>query len=283
MNAWRWHVRRVRARTLQADLDGLSIDELLSGKRIRGTSHLGVGGAQVRGYDPNQPRVAAGHPGGGQWTSDGQGAGVARLEALVDVAGESEDEIFDFAKPGVRFVASRVIADYSKAFTGISRIDKTTRALGEILDRTMQTMNFIPTWTPQAYGTAVHVAFGTAVRLAGLEGIGPRDVEHSFIDGESADHGQPGSIRTDVVLRNEAGAVIAIYDVKTGGAKLTEARVRQLRRKTGAGPNVPIIEMHVSRGGRLTRRFGTGDVLGTIIAQLGNRPFQDNRDQGAFS
>jgi hypothetical protein len=96
----------------------------------------------------------------------------------------------------------------------------------------MQTMNFIPTWTPQVYGTAVHVAFGTAVRVAGLEGIGPRDVEHSFVDrGRSAEYGEPGSIRTDVVMRNEEGTVIAIYDLKTGNAILTPARVRELRRK----------------------------------------------------
>ena len=41
--------------------------------------------------------------------------------------------------------------------------------------------------------------------------------------------------------------MIAIYDVKTGNAYLNAARVRELRAKTGAGPNVPIIEMHVRR------------------------------------
>jgi hypothetical protein len=195
----------------------------------------------------------------------------------------SRDEFFDVIPPRARLVASRVIADYSKALTGISRVDKTTRALGEILERTMQTMNFIPEWTPQAYGTAVHVAFGTAVRLAGLEGIGPRDVEHSYVDGRSADYGELGSIRTDVVLRNEAGAVIAIYDLKTGGAKLTPAWMRTLRSKTGVGPNVPIIELHVLRGARLTRRPNSGNELGAIIAQVGNPSFQASQRHAVFS
>lgn len=134
----------------------------------------------------------------------------------------------------------------------------------------MQRMDFIPTWTPQVYGTAVHVAFGNAVRSAGFEGIGPRDVEHSFVGGESADYGQAGSIRTDVVLRNAVGEVIAIYDVKTGGGKLTPARVRELREQTGVGPRVPIIELHVLRGARLKGRTGSRRIIGTVMAQLWN-------------
>jgi len=111
----------------------------------------------------------------------------------------------------------------------------------------METMDFIPEWTPQVYGTAVHVAFGTAVRLQGLRGIGFTDVEHSFIDGEDARPGTLGSIRTDVLLRNDIGDIIAIYDVKTGQAGLSPGRVREIRRHTGVLSNVPIIELHILR------------------------------------
>jgi hypothetical protein len=275
---------RVRGQAIQAELQGLSIDELLRGGRNIGLSNSGASGLRRHGYDPNQPRVPAGHPDGGQWTANGRGAPErGGLEAHVDLS-EDQDEPFDFVRPQARFVSSRVTIDYSRALTGISSIDQTTRALSEILARTMQTMEVIPRSTPQAYGTAVHVAFGAAVRFAGIEGIGPQDVEHSWIDRRSAAHyGEEGSVRTDVVLRNAAGEVIAIYDLKTGGAKLTPARLRQLRQKTGVGPNVPIIEMHVLRGARLTSRFGTGNELGSIIAQLGNRSSQDSWGQGAFS
>jgi hypothetical protein len=81
-------------------------------------------------------------------------------------------------------------------------------------------------------------------------------VETTFsIDRENAPFGFKGSIRTDAVLRNEIGDVIAIYDVKSGGARIELWRARELRTKTGAGPNVPIIEMHVIRGLRLKARF----------------------------
>ena len=56
-----------------------------------------------------------------------------------------------------------------------------------------------------------------------------------------------GSIRTDVVLRNDVGDITAIYDVKTGEADLAPGRVRELRAKTGVGLSVPVIQLNVSR------------------------------------
>jgi hypothetical protein len=114
----------------------------------------------------------------------------------------------------------------------------------------MQMADFIPEQTPQAYGMAVHAAFATVIRMQGLRGIGPDDVEQSF----SGRYGELGSIRTDIVLRNDVGDIIAIYDLKTGGTSLKPGRVRELREKTGVGPSVPVIEMHVLRGTRLKGR-----------------------------
>jgi hypothetical protein len=78
-----------------------------------------------------------------------------------------------------------------------------------------------------------------------------------------------GSIRTDVILRNEIGDPIAIYDAKTGDAELRPDRIKDLREKVGAGPDIPVIELHVTRGVRVkgkmriiaatrraTRRYG---------------------------
>lgn len=170
--------------------------------------------------------MPAGNPDGGQWTTEDAG-GNDGLTAVVYPDSESND--------GPVLTASRVTIDYSDALTGDSMIDDTTKALCEKLADVMHKMDFIPTWTPQVYGTAVHTAFGNAVRFAGLEGIGPKDVEQSF----GGSYGELDSIRTDVVRRNAAGAVVAIYDVKTGGATLKPARVRELRERTGAGPRVP--------------------------------------------
>jgi hypothetical protein len=72
---------RERARLLQEQINGLSIDELMQGVGADGAK---LGESSGRGgdhYNPNQPRVPAGHSGGGQWTAAGarsNNAGVLR-------------------------------------------------------------------------------------------------------------------------------------------------------------------------------------------------------------
>jgi hypothetical protein len=61
-------------------------------------------------------------------------------------------------------------------------------------------------------------------------------------------NGSKESIRTDVVLRDEPGDIIAIYDVKTGTAGIDPSRAAELRAKTKVGSSVPIIELNVRRG-----------------------------------
>jgi hypothetical protein len=58
--------------------------------------------AQQRKYSPDQPRVPAGNPDGGQWT-DGGGTGAGRNDSRVlsDVTPDNE------AKPGARYAARR--------------------------------------------------------------------------------------------------------------------------------------------------------------------------------
>jgi len=56
----------MRAQAIAADLEGLSIAELMRGGSPNKTGH------DAQKYDPTQPRVPAGHPDGGQWT---RGAG----------------------------------------------------------------------------------------------------------------------------------------------------------------------------------------------------------------
>src|SRR5215510_14268122 len=68
---------QLRAQAIQARLDGLSIDELMhGGGRAGEPPHLGAGDFHGRGYDPNEPRVPAGHADGGQWTKGGRVAGA---------------------------------------------------------------------------------------------------------------------------------------------------------------------------------------------------------------
>jgi hypothetical protein len=78
---------RLRADRLKQHIDRLSIDELLRGVPLDETPHDGVGSHGHR-YDPNQPRVPAGHSDGGQWTSKG-GHDAGRTPPKADHAAET--------------------------------------------------------------------------------------------------------------------------------------------------------------------------------------------------
>lgn len=131
-----------------------SIKKLLRARRIK--------------FSPDQPRVPAGQREGGQWTNSGGSAAAGQRENVghVDVSFDSIDAAVDGANQNVQQIASRkvVTLDYSRALTGISTIDNATKALSESLAQTMESVDFIPGWTPRVYGTAVHVDFAARVR-----------------------------------------------------------------------------------------------------------------------
>jgi hypothetical protein len=131
--------------------------------------------------------------------------------------------------------------------TGFSDIDDTTETLGRTLARVIDSL---PKGRGPLYGIAVHTAFGLAVRLGNIRGIGFFDVETTW-GGVDLRYGSLGSVRTDVVLRNDIGDPIAIYDVKTGGAQLTPSRADRLRQAVAPGSNLPVIELHLERGASL--------------------------------
>jgi hypothetical protein len=231
-------------------------------------------------FNPNQPRVPEGQREGGQWTSDGGAiGGAARLQNDAETGRRvSVSSRIRPSRPGGRAAIlatsplpqapnANINIDYSRALTGISNIDDVTKSLSETLSRSMQDVNFLPEWTPRTYGTAVHVDFGVRVRLLDIPGV---EVEQSFFKEDSAKYGDPGSIRTDIILRNEAGDIQAIYDVKTGGAVLTSTRVKEIRDHTGAGPDVPIIEMQVNRGATVKGMALHRQIIGSVTMILWN-------------
>ena len=71
-------------------------------------------------------------------------------------------------------------------------------------------------------------------------------------------------------MKNDVGDVIAIYDVKTGGAELDARRVRELRAKTDVNLSVPVIEMHIQRGLSLKARTDNGHYFWVITLRLWN-------------
>jgi hypothetical protein len=113
-------------------------------------------------------------------------------------------------------------------------VDRATVLLGEL--------------RPALYGTLVHVAFAADVRRQDIPGIGQDGVEQSFSLGRIVRYGLDDSIRTDVVLRDENGEIIAVWDVKTGNAALTDARRQEIREELDLFDDVPIMELHICRG-----------------------------------
>jgi len=90
---------RARAQRIQSELEGLTIEELLRGGRARTDAHGNSVGRGTRGYNPNQPRVSAGHPDGGQWTDD-------------DDDFDDDDWAVDLAGPGHHWFAKHFYRRY---------------------------------------------------------------------------------------------------------------------------------------------------------------------------
>jgi hypothetical protein len=89
------------------------------------------------------------------------------------------------------------------------------------------------------YGTTVHTAFQGEVDAFGNANLA---TEQSYLNGNLVPRGTPGSVRLDVVegpLNNPT----AIYDLKTGSATLTPARIQQIQSHLPGGSSVPVTEV----------------------------------------
>lgn len=207
------------------------------------------------GFNPDQPRDDE-----GRWSNGGVGssfnssssvsatlveenAGDARYAALVSETGDVlSDALPEPIIPNARYAAANVVRNDR---TGDPMIDRTTDRLVQTSDAVSEDIG--PGAGP-AYGTLVHGHFGQSVKAQNLPGIGTSGVEQSFSLYDVVRYGLDGSIRTDVVLRDPNGTPIAVWDVKTGGAQLSGPRVREIRKYLGVGSEVPVIELHVTRG-----------------------------------
>ncbi|MFZ1962196.1 MAG: hypothetical protein WAU78_01775 [Roseiarcus sp.] len=236
---------------------------------------------RIEKYSPDQPRVPAGNgrP-SGQWTRDGVGdleapalssRSRAEHEGASDTAssigsdtGSSDsrestefsvtlrqpsqpDQVLSDANPDPIKAGEQYaqIAIAKVPHTGDPRIDTTT-------DTLLETLAMIDAGIPRGvgplYGTALHVAFANAVRALNLPGIGTEGVEQSFSLLDVAKYGAAGTIRTDVALWDDAQKnVIAIYDLKTGGATLSGGRVRDLMSRVPGGANAIVFEIRADR------------------------------------
>ena len=200
-------------------------------------------------YRPDQPRVPAGVREGGQWTTDGGGAGSSHRSS-GDAGSASKpsdistpglvmsDATPDPIRPGTQYAQLTGIEYRTSGITGIQAIDETTVKLSNTLARVMDAVKYSPDLNPALYGTEVHTAFAAAVRLQQIPGV---EVEPTF----GPYYGAKGSLRPDAILRNDGGDVIAIYDVKTGDQEIDAVRAARLRLAAGVENDVPVIEMRI--------------------------------------
>jgi RHS repeat-associated protein len=90
-----------------------------------------------------------------------------------------------------------------------------------------------------AHGSRVHTALKHEVQALGRSDLHP---EASYLNGKYVRYGSPG-IRVDVA-EGPVDAPYVIYDLKTGGAKLTQRRIAEIRRHLPpASQGAPIVEI----------------------------------------
>ena len=261
--------------------------EANAGQQTAGANGQGAnaqGAPDVQKYSIDQPRVPAGNPGGGQWTN-GSGSGSS-----IDYTARSGTSTSSHSSSGTLYAAldTRTRTDATDSLDNrpaVAGADENTNISGDqyaaltldsydrtgnpLLDRTtdilFQTLLrdgaliarvqvLLGAVGPALYGTLVHIAFASDVRWQDLPGIGKDGVEQSFSLGTVVRYGLDDSVRTDVVMRNGNGQIIAIWDVKTGNAKLTDARIGEIRDELNVSEDVPVIELHICRGVRCKTR-----------------------------
>lgn len=139
--------------------------------------------------------------------------------------------------------------------TGDRRIDSKTDILVDVAKDILQQFG---TGYGPLNGVMIHKEFASRIKALNLPGIGVFGVEESYSLSEVARYGLHGTVRTDVILRNgrtRDAPILAVWDLKTGSARLGPKRVRELRSQLGIDAGIPIIEIHLNRGVSLKAHF----------------------------
>ena len=215
----------------------------------------------VQKYSADQPRVPVGNPDGGQWTRQGAGGSSSYSSGFDGASSAQQGERYvslETSSPATRRDAMEEVparqgnspvqfATAAGVFWATRNpiIDKTSVVLLALLNEVVDRVGLRGTLSPTQYGTKIYTEFAASVGAEGLAGV---EVEQTFGLERDASYGAEGSIRTDVLLRDDASNIIAIYDVKTGEARLKPWRVKELRAMTGTTSDTYVFELNVDRG-----------------------------------
>jgi hypothetical protein len=88
------------------------------------------------------------------------------------------------------------------------------------------------------YGTKVHTEMKDRIKALDRKDL---HTEESYLNGKHVPYGKPGSIRADVIEGSKTQPS-AVYDLKTGNAKLTDARIKELRKQLPYGDTINVHE-----------------------------------------
>jgi RHS repeat-associated protein len=130
------------------------------------------------------------------------------------------------------------------ALLGAAAFKMATKS-GEKIEDTLQqaandARNTIGAGSGSVYGTKVHAQFKDILDALGR---GDLHTEVSYLGGREVAYGTKGSVRLDVVVGSK-DKPLAIYDLKTGSAKLTASRIAQIRQHLPPNyRNIPILEV----------------------------------------
>ena len=126
------------------------------------------------------------------------------------------------------------------ATLGLGEVVASVRAARQVQQAANIAQRTVGSGRGAAYGTRVHTEFAKQVQRTSRGRI---QTEVSYRNGSVVPRGTRGSVRVDAV-RGRPERPKEIWDLKTGGARLTPQRIQQIRRHLPGGcQNIPIREV----------------------------------------
>ena len=115
-------------------------------------------------------------------------------------------------------------------------------ATNKLVQKASEALEALGPGSGSVYGTKAHSIFAKAVD--GLK-VGEYTVksEVSYLNGQIVPHGTKGSARIDAGLYNSEGELMHVFDLKTGGAKLTAKQVEHIQNQVGKPVGVSEIKV----------------------------------------